>query len=68
MVLRCCTSNDIKKERDSEIELYRCVMMSGIVFLHSAFQAIGYFTLENAIGKWCVDDFVFIICMPFRSS
>ena len=50
----------MKKERDASIELYRCLMMFGIVFIHSAYCSIGSFTWENAIGKWCVDGFVLI--------
>lgn len=50
----------MKKERDAAIELYRCLMMFGIVFIHSAYCSIGAFTWENAIGRWCVDGFVLI--------
>jgi len=59
-VCRYFASNEIKNERDPAIELYRCLMMFGIVFLHSACRTIGSFTWENAIGKWCVDGFVYI--------
>ena len=50
----------MKNVRDSSIELYRCLMMFGIVFIHCAYCSIGSFTWENVIGRWCVDGFVLI--------
>ena len=48
------------KTRDASIELFRCLMMLGVVFIHSAYYSIGAFTWENSIGRWCVDGFVMI--------
>ena len=48
------------KERNNGIELYRCFCMFGIVFLHCAQEALGVFTWERNIFKFCVDGFAFI--------
>lgn len=46
--------------RDSRIELYRCLLTWGIVFLHvTGFYASGTMRLSSAF-VWCVPGFVFI--------
>ena len=46
--------------RDSRIELYRCLMTWGIVFLHVVrFYAAGAMRLSSAFA-WCVPGFIFI--------
>lgn len=47
-------------QRDSRIEAYRCFLMFGIVALHCAYVALGSFTWENNVWKWCVDGFAYI--------
>lgn len=47
-------------ERNASVELYRIVLMFGIVLLHSGYCSGGSFYWVNSIAKWCVDGFVFI--------
>ena len=47
-------------KRDSAIELYRCMMMFGIVFLHCAALVENPLCWGVAAVEWCVDGFAFV--------
>ena len=48
------------KKRDANIELFRVILMFGIVVLHAAYVSIGPFYWLNSGLMWCVDGFVLI--------